>query len=65
MNKERAKQIMQEIKDECKRQESCRNCSFFVGHDFESYCVFNAEDNEAGYDGMPKDWNIKAMPNLK
>lgn len=26
---------------------------------------FNAEEDENNYDGMPRDWVINAMPNLK
>lgn len=66
MNKERANEILKEISSECQshKNKGCYACKFFIGHSFNSYCLFDAVDNENNYDGAPRNWIIQALPNL-
>jgi hypothetical protein len=65
LKKEKAKLILQKIKEECDSVSKYSECSFYIGDELDSYCVFDAKDSEYGYDGTPVAWKIEAMPNLR
>jgi hypothetical protein len=61
MERARARQILQEIQEECKSKKHCEGCKFYIGEGADTLCVFNADP----YEGLPENWEIEELPNIK